>query len=127
MQFYCPSRTYAAILVLHYLVFFHCLLPTYLPVFLDKIIRTPPKEECIGAYLNRKFVISRKSCIDSIRGISKIGRLFIRKNTQNICQKNNQTLIEVEKIYVNGEIVLLEIPLVCSSKKKIKLLICLVI
>ena len=86
---------------------------TYLSVFLDKINRTPPEEECIGAYLNRKYVISRKTCIDDIRGIGEKGRLFIRKNTQNICQKNNQTLIKVEKTYEYGEIVLLEIPKVC--------------
>ena len=88
-----------------------------MPVFLDKINRTPSEEECIGAYLNRKFVISRKSCIDDIRGSSRNGKLFIRKNTQNICQKKNQTLIEVENTYENGEIVLLEIPKVCSSSK----------
>ena len=77
------------------------------------VINSPLKQECNGAFLNRKFAISRKSCIDNIR--NNQDQLYIRKNIQNICQKENQTLIEVKQIHKYQNIVLLEVQKVMLS------------
>ena len=71
------------------------------------VTNSPLKQECNGAFLNRKFAISRKSCIDNIN--NNQDQLYIRKNIQNTCQRENQTLIEVKQIHKYQNIVLLEV------------------
>ena len=64
---------------------------------------------CDGVFINRKFALSRRSCIADLQQYRK--SIFILRNVLDTCHNsvNNNTFISVEKVHRYKELALLEV------------------
>ena len=64
---------------------------------------------CNGVFINRKFALSRRSCIADLQQYRK--SIFILRNVLDTCHNSvkNNTFISVEKVYRYKELALLEV------------------
>ena len=64
---------------------------------------------CDGVFINRKFALSRRSCITELQQYRK--SFFILRNVLDTCHNSvkNNTFISVEKVHRYKELALLEV------------------